>query len=215
MFIELAELLRCSGDHEQMPCVVAPEEMDGRRVVRGLIGCPVCKAEHQIVDGVAGFGADPLLAAGSRSDDLTVEEMPSAETVQALLDLREPRGYLALVGSGSRLATELSALVPDMHMVGFNPPPGMVESPNLSLLRAHTVIPLRDGTVRGVFLGKEYVRNRWMNEAGRVLATGGRMVAVTDQPAATGVTPIAAEGGLWLGEKTAQVDTPARGCTHS
>jgi hypothetical protein len=201
MFIELAGLLRCPDDHEQMPCIVAPDEMDGRRVVRGIVGCPVCEAEYKIEAGIVGFGEDPLLAIGSRSDDLTVEDNPSAEAVQALLDLSGPGGYVALVGSGARLAEQLSESAAGVHFVGINPPPELRETPNLSLLRSPALIPLRDNSVRGVLLGKEYARSRWMEEAGRVLAAAGRLVAVVDDLSATGVRQLVVGQGMWVGEK--------------
>jgi hypothetical protein len=204
MFIELAELLRCPEDHEPMPCVIAGDEMDGRRVVRGTVGCPVCKLENQIVDGIVGFGEDPLLGTGSRSDDLTVEEMPKAENVQALLNLGGPGGYAVLVGSGARLGEELAANTSDVHFVGINPPPELRETENMSLLRSPKMIPLRDNAVRGVLIGREYVRNRWMNDASRVIAEGGRLVAVLDQLSATGVRQLAVGDGMWVGEKSSE-----------
>jgi len=184
-----------------MPCIVAPDEMDGRRVVRGVIGCPVCKAEHSIIEGIVGFGEDPLLGAGSRADDLTVEEMPRADAVQALLDLSGPGGYVALVGSGSRLAEELGEHAPGVHFIGVNPPPELRETPSLSLLRSPNVIPLKDSAVRGVLLGREYVRGCWMDEASRVLAAAGRLVAVVDELSASGVRQLVVGQGMWVGEK--------------
>ena len=201
MFIELAGSLRCPGDHEQMPCIVASDEMDGRRVVRGVVGCPVCKAEHAILEGVVGFGEDPLLGAGSRSDDLTVEEMPSFDAVRALLDLSGPGGYVALIGSGSRLVAELSECTPGVHFVGINAPPELCETDSLSLLQSPKMIPLKDKSVRGVLVGREYVRSSWMDEAGRILAAGGRLVAVVDELSASGVRQLVVGQGMWVGEK--------------
>jgi hypothetical protein len=37
MFIELAEYLRCTGGHDEMHCVVLPEAMVGRTVIRGTV----------------------------------------------------------------------------------------------------------------------------------------------------------------------------------
>ena len=201
MFIELAELLRCPESHEAMPCVIVSDEMVGRRVVSGAVGCPICEVEHKIVEGIVGFGEDPLLGAGSRSDDLTVEEMPNADDVQALLNLGTSGGYVVLVGSGARLAEELAANTSDIHFVGLNPPPEMRESESLSLLRSPHVMPLRDNSVRAVLMGHEYVRNRWMNDAGRVLAPNGRLVAIVDELSASGVRQLAVGSGMWVGEK--------------
>ncbi len=201
MFIELAELIRCPAPHDETICVLASDEMDGRRVVRGMLGCPECKAEYPIVEGIVGFGEDPLLGGGSRSDDLTVEELPRADHIQALLNLSTPGGYVALVGSAARLAKELAELAGEMRFIGINPPPELRETEYQSLLRSPIKIPLADSCVRGIVLGKEYQRNRWMNEAGRVLKTTGRLVAVCDVPSAPGVKQLAADGGMWVGEK--------------
>lgn len=201
MFIELAGSLRCPGDHEQMPCIVASDEMDGRRVVRGVVGCPVCKVEHSIMEGIVGFGEDPLLGSGSRSDDLTVEEMPSEDAVRALLNLSGTGGYVALVGSGSRLAEQLATNALGYHFVGVNPPPEMRETESLSLLRSLKTIPLTDSSVRAVLLGREYVRAHWMDEAGRILAEDGRLVAVVDELSAPDVRQLVVGQGMWVGEK--------------
>jgi hypothetical protein len=57
VFIELTEILRCPNDHLESYMVAAPMTMDGRRIVRGVVGCPECQAEFPIVDGVVYFGA--------------------------------------------------------------------------------------------------------------------------------------------------------------
>ena len=108
-----------------------------------------------------GFGEDPLLGAGSRSDDLTVEELPDPDKVQALLNLGAPGGYVVLMGSGCRIVEKLALNTVDVHYVGVNPPPELRENEWLSLIRSPYVIPLKDKSVRGVLLGREYVRNRW------------------------------------------------------
>ena len=201
MFIELAELIRCPGPHDETVCVLAPDIMDGRRVVSGMLGCPECKAEYHIAEGIVGFGEDPLLGGGSRSDDLTVEELPQVDHIQALLALSSPGGYVALIGSAVRLADGLAELAGEIRFIGVNPPPGLQEAEYLSLLRSPVRIPLTDSCVRGVVLGKEYLRNRWMIEGGRILKSAGRLVAVSDLPSAPGVKQLAASDGLWVGEK--------------
>jgi len=66
------------------------------------------------------------------------------------------------------------------------------------------MIPLDDGSVRGALLGREYVRGRWMDEAGRIMGAGGRLVAVVDDLTAPGVRQIAVGQGMWVGEKQAE-----------
>lgn len=209
--IELAGLLRCPGNHEQMPCVVITDEMDDRSVVRGVVGCPVCRAEHSIVAGVVEFGKETPLDVGSRSDDRIAEDMPSADAVSALLNLAGPGGYVALIGSGSCLAEQLSEHTTGVHFIGVNPLPDLRETPSLSLLRSPDIIPLKDGSVRGVLIGRECVRPRWMDEAGRVLAEAGRLVAVVDELSADGVQQLVVGQGMWVGEKQVTIADPAAG----
>jgi hypothetical protein len=172
-----------------------------RRVIRGVIGCPVCKAEYPIENGIVEFGVDPLLGQDSRSDDITTEEMPDAETVQALLALSSPGGYVVLVGSVTRLSSRLAESIRPLHHVGVNPPPEVSESRDMSLLRSTGNIPLRSSFARGVVLGREYAREPWLSEAGRVLADGMRLLIADERASVSGVECLAAEGGLWVGQK--------------
>jgi len=201
MFIELAELLRCPAEHEDTYCVLSSDETEGRRVISGTIGCPVCRAEYPVEDGVVQFGPDPLLGRNSRSDDITVEDTPDPEVMQALLSLEIGAGYVALVGSVTRLSDPLAKLTSQIQFVGVNPPPDVRESTELSLLRSPGAIPLRSGTARGIVLGQEYVGEPWLAEAGRVLMSGQRMVVVGEAVSMDGVSQLAADGGLWVGVK--------------
>ena len=156
MFIELAELLCCPADHGDSNCVLSAEKADGRRIISGVVGCPVCKREYEIDEGVVQFGPDPLLGRNSRSDDITVEEVPDPEIVQALLALQLGGGYVVLVGSVTRLSNQLAELIGEIHFVGVNPPPDVTETTVLSLLQTDSKIPLRSGRARGCVIGAEY-----------------------------------------------------------
>ena len=201
MFLELAELLACPAVHEPTYCVVSSDEMQGRRVVRGTVGCPSCEAEYPIVDGFVRFGTDPLLGRDSRADDLTVEEMPKALDVHALLGLEGPGGYVVLLGSVARMAADLSDAMRGVHFVGVNPPPEVVESEVLSLLCAERTVPLRSESVRGVVVGKEYCRAHWLEEGARVLLKGLRLVVADESVKVAGVEEMASGDGMWLGYK--------------
>src|ERR1041385_7775662 len=56
MFIELTDHLRCPSPHAEQFLVPLPGAMDGRRVVGGSLGCPVCGRVYGIAEGVADFG---------------------------------------------------------------------------------------------------------------------------------------------------------------
>ncbi|UCD25501.1 MAG: hypothetical protein JSW51_06195, partial [Gemmatimonadota bacterium] len=165
----------------------------------GVVGCPVCKREYEINEGVVQFGPDPLLGRSSRSDDITVEEIPDPEIVQALLALQLEGGYVVLVGSVTRLANQLAERIGEVHFVGVNPPPDVTESTVLSLLQSDSKIPLKAGRARGCVIGEEYAEEPWLTEAGRVLMTGQRMVVANESATVSGVNPIVADRGLWVG----------------
>ena len=195
MHIELTEMLRCPEKHQEEFLVLSTSEMSGRMVAQGLLGCPVCHKEYEIVHGVVEFGgisthhAPPFSAA----DPLTV---------QALLDLSGPGGYVVLIGSAARYAVGLAALMGGIHFVGVNPPLDAEELPILSLIRSEHTIPLRGSVARGVVVGSEVATAKWLGEAKRVLLKGRRLVIESEQvPEVAGVNRLAVGQGLWVGEK--------------
>jgi uncharacterized protein YbaR (Trm112 family) len=204
MFIEVAEILRCPRDHEPTYCVVTTNEMVARRVLRGVLGCPVCAAEYPIIDGIVEFGVDPLFGSGARSDDLTVEEMPDAPDVLALLGITDPGGYAVLMGSVARLGSHLAALVPGIHFVAVNPPPDVGETDFLSVVRTERLAPIASNMVRGVVLGKEYSMEPWLSEGARILLNGLRLVAVREDANVPGLEKMASGRGMWVGRKLAK-----------
>ena len=193
MFIELTEFLRCPADHPDAHCVLIPEQMAGRSVVRGVVGCPQCRRQYSVSDGVARFGLPPGVA--------TASDPPPADAVAALLGLTGAGGYVVLVGSAVRLAGELARLIDGVHFVGVNGAPEGREAPALSLLEAEATLPLRAAMARGVVLGSEYVKQPWTDEAVRVLLRGLRLVVLVEAAEIEGVEQLAAGQGMWVGAK--------------
>ena len=98
MFIELSEFLRCPEPHDETFCVVAPDEMVGRMITRGVVGCPTCRREYPIEDGVVRFGAAEGAAEAEGA------ELADPDVVQALLGLGGPRGLVGLGGPAGPVA---------------------------------------------------------------------------------------------------------------
>src|SRR5690348_761163 len=195
MHIELTEMLRCPEKHQEEFLVLSTVEMSGRMVAKGLLGCPVCHKEYEIVQGVVEFGgisthhAPPF----STADPLTV---------QAVIDLSGPGGYVVLVGSAVRYAVGLASLMGGIHFVGINPPLDAEELPILPLLRSQDTIPLRSAIARGVVAGAEVATSRWLAEAKRILLKGRRLVVEQEHvPEIAGLNRLAVGQGLWVGEK--------------
>jgi len=199
LFIELSEFLRCPEPHEESFCVVAPDEMVGRMIVRGVVGCPVCQREYPIREGVVDFGEAP--AAGGAGRAAAAAGAIDPDIVWAVLGLTNPGGFVVLVGSASALAPLLGKRLGGVHFVGLNPTTDVEISPGLSLLRHPGCIPLRQSMARGVVLGAEAAREPWISEGRRVLLNGLRLVALTDQLTQSALVPLATGKGMWVGEK--------------
>lgn len=195
MHIELTEMLRCPEPHREEFLVLSTGEMSGRMVRAGIVGCPVCQKEYEIVDGVVYF-SPPLTLPPSPSPSST-----DPQTLQALLDLSGPGGYVVLLGSASPYAVGLAALMGGIHFLGVNPPPDAEELPILSLLVSGKKIPLRDSMARGVVVGNESSTAPWLTEARRVLLPGRRLVVESENVKPEGITQLATGQGLFVGER--------------
>ena len=195
MFIELTEILRCPRDHAESYLVAVPIAMDGRRIVRGVIGCPQCQAEFPVVEGVAYFARQAQPARpGAPSPGYDVAALA------AFLNLTGPGGYAVLVGSAARFGTAMASAVQGCHFVAVNPPPGVSEGPALSVLVA-AALPFKSATVRAVALGADHADAGWLSEAGRILLPGLRLAVEDDRASPDGISELARGGGLFVGEK--------------
>src|SRR5216117_639344 len=200
-------MLRCPETHEEAFLVMSTGEMVGRMVRSVILGCPICRREYAIVRGVVNFsgpgtgeGLPPrqkyAVAAGAPP------RSPDAETLQALLDLSGPGGYVVLVGSAVRHAVGLAGLMGGIHFVGINAPADVEELPVLSLLTCETMIPLRGAIARGVVVGPERTSPAWLGEGLRVLLRGRRLVIEDERVTApAGLKQLAMGEGMWVGEK--------------
>lgn len=211
MHIELTEMLRCPEPHEEAFLVMSTGEMLGRMVRSGTLGCPRCHREYPIAQGVVNFSGGGSRGAGtmphasppsSPAPGAPPAPRVDAQSLQALLDLGGPGGYVVLVGAAARHAVGLAGLMGGIHFVGVNAPADMEELPVLSLLACDTMLPLRQGIARAAVVGSDRVGARWLAEAQRVLLRGRRLV-IEDEAAMSppGVTRLTAGQGLWVGEK--------------
>ncbi len=148
--------------------MVAPYQMVGRNVIRGIIGCPATKQQYPIADGVADFTTSRASSPPPGAGELSV----SAQTVQSLLGLTNPGGYVVLIGSAAKLALALSGLTGGVHFVGLNVSDGIEPTPSLSVLLSPYPLPLRTSMARGVVIGAEYATEPWLAEGGRLLLRG-------------------------------------------
>jgi hypothetical protein len=196
VFIELTEALRCPRPHEESYLVCVPAVMDGRRVMRGIVGCPVCHAEFVIADGVADFGG-----AASDSPRAPRSSPLSAEAVQAFIDLRGPGGYVLMVGDSGRLGAELAARLERVHVVGVNPPGDASPTDGFSVLRSPGGLPVKRRSMRAVVVGADAARGAWLDAALDTVLPGLRAVIEDEEAAPAGFAELARGAGVVVGER--------------
>jgi uncharacterized protein YbaR (Trm112 family) len=205
MHIELTEMLRCPESHREDVMVLSTGEMMGRMVRFGIVGCPVCRKEYVITNGIVDFVGSTEQGAGSTktaAPPAPRPPLPAAAELQALLELSGPGGFVVLVGDAARHAVGLAKLMAGIHFIGINAPTDVAELPVLSLLRTKTVIPLRQSIGRGVVVGRDLATSSWLVEAHRILLRGRRFVALHETPELPiGLEKLAVAKGLWVGEK--------------
>ena len=204
MFIELTEFLKCPTAHENTYCVLSAEEMVGRHVVSGTVGCPICHNEYSIREGILFLSEDETSASGG---DVSVID---ASGVLALLALQSPGGYVVLIGSASLLAPQLIEMMEAVHFVGVNSPEPESVSPSLSSITQSRVLPLRNSFCRGVVIGSEHCQPHWLEESARILLSGQRLVALAELDGVDGLETLAVGEGMWVGRKVSTGNADSR-----
>ena len=192
MFIELTDHLRCPADHDESFLVLLPDKIDGRSVIEGQLGCPLCGRTFQLHGGVFDTGDAPDINAGT-TDRLD----PDALT--ALVGLSGPGGYFVLAGPAANDWQDVAALNPGVALVAVNPGPDITDAPSLSVLRSGG-IPLKSRSMRGVVLGRPYADDpHWVREAARVVLPGLRIVGEGAEPSSDVIDLLARAEGVWVG----------------
>jgi uncharacterized protein YbaR (Trm112 family) len=198
VFIELVDVLRCPNPHAETWLVLSADGMAGRDVMSGTLGCPICRAEFRIVDGIARFGDAPR----ARMDG-DVPDESEALRLAALLGLSDAHGYVILVGDTGRHALRLRDLT-DVQLMLVNPPTGIVMGAGLSGLTMppNGRFPLAATSARAIALGALTSAEEMAN-AIEVLAPGGRLLAPVGLVFPDGVTELARDDRHWLAERAA------------
>lgn len=193
MFIELTDHLRCVADHEESFLVLLPSQMDGRRVLYGTLGCPVCQAEYQIESGVLDLG--PVPAAMSEPPPGGVP----APALLAFLGLEGPGGYVGLIGEAARATADLAGMLPGVHLIAINPTEPMAPSPSISVVQARRM-PLKARSLRGVVVGELADREpHWQADAVRAVLPGLRATGRGPAPVMEGFELLGEAEGWWVG----------------
>ncbi len=199
MFIELVDALRCPKPHEESWLVAQADIMHARHIVSGTLGCPVCSAQFPIQDGVVDFRLGASESHTTRTPDTRTPLDIDPLKLAALLDLSDHTGFALLIGHWGAAAHELSRLV-ETPLIAIDPPAHVIGAPGVSVIRSDNHLPLADRVARGAVMDER------TTEAVRVVKPGGRIVAETSIQVPVGVTELARDQAMWVGERTAPAD---------
>ena len=199
MFIELVDALRCVRPHEPTWLVVSIERAEERHIMRGVLGCPICRAEYPIVGGVADFrGGGGGSEAGNDSRPLPAATRTPLEAA-AMLDLADPGGFVVLAGWWASVARPLTSLVEGVHILVVNPVFALVGGVGVSVIVTDGELPLRGGVTRGVALDEVHGSTAFIASAAAALRAGGRLVAPAGVEVPDGLTELARDEAHWVG----------------
>ena len=198
MFIELVDALRCPNAHEESWLVASANRMEARHIVSGTLGCPVCRAEYPIEQGVVDFRrsrAGPSADGPRATTDCHPERSEgSAFRLAALLNLSDASGFAVLLGDWGALAHELSATV-ETPLIAVDPPEHIFGAPGISVLRSDGDVPLANNVARAIALDAR------APTAVRVVKQKGRVVGAIDVAVPDDVTELARDEDVWVGER--------------
>jgi uncharacterized protein YbaR (Trm112 family) len=163
--IELIDLLRCPEPHEETWLVAAFNRMSGRDVIDATLGCPLCKREFVVREGVVIFG-----------DAVEGKWLPGTDPtyIAAYLNMTSPGSIVLLAGApasqSSAIAEVTSAVVISLDASDSKSSERVLE------FRGVTRLPLGTSSVDGVALDEAHSTDLLLSESARVLRPGGRLV---------------------------------------
>ena len=203
MFVEIVDALRCPRSHEESWLVLAARRTEDRHVVEGTLGCPVCRAEYAIHDGIADF-ADATVRDDASAPTSPV--LPPADHLAAMLNLGDTLGFVVLIGAWGVRAEGLLDLLDAPPLLLVDPPHGIAMGHGLSGIRAGAALPLATGAARAVAVdGADPAR---VAEAARVARVGGRVVAPAGSRVPSDVRELVRDETVWIGERQPKPSAP-------
>lgn len=208
MFIELVDALRCPRLHEESWLVLAASRMEARHIQDGTLGCPVCRAEYPISEGIVDLRIDRRERAPARAGMTGLADRVPADHLAAMLGLGDALGFAVLVGDWGRHAEAMLTLghLPPLLLV--DPPTAVEMGPGRSGVRADARLPLAAGAARAVAVDDlDAVR---LSSAAQATRAGGRIVAPARATVPEGVRELVRDEHVWVGEREAPASAPVR-----
>lgn len=205
MFTELIDVLRCPNRHEESWLVATSTLSEARHIVTGTLGCPVCRATFEIIDGDVCFVDGRATAPVSPPFDTD-----TAFRIAAQLHLVEAPQPILLVGDWSRAVAPLRQIVPTVMVFVGDACTPIARDERVSALRLpETGIPLATGALRGIALDAEHCNASYLSESARVLRARGRLLMPASvQPDAALWRILARDAEVVVAERLAVASAP-------
>ena len=209
MRFELTDLLICPRCGPAHGLVLLVREVYDRRVLSGWLGCPACRVDYPVREGIADLRADP--AAGSTVPALPppYESDELALKILALSGLAGERGTLLLGERLAHVASEVAERAPELDVIAIGSAPGLAaEGPGVSWILADAGLPVADGVLRCVAIAPAGDREIVV-EAARCVGPGGRLLLFDageddiEEAKRGGLKVLAAEAGIAVAERRA------------
>jgi uncharacterized protein YbaR (Trm112 family) len=199
VYIELIDLLRCPRVHDESWLVAAFNRMDGRFVIEGKLGCPVCSASFPITSGVADL-RDSREAPATAPAPSAESDEDTALRAAAMLGLTRAGSVAVLSGMPGSIAGMIAEMA-SVRVVGTNSTSAAGEHENVAMVRSSDRLPFASGSIDAVMLGASASSGE-VEDAVRVLKTGGRLVVTADSPLRGNLRELARDEKYVVAEST-------------
>jgi uncharacterized protein YbaR (Trm112 family) len=189
VFLPLVDILRCPRPHDDTWLVASIDRADGRDIVEGKLGCPICSTEYPIHEGEVDFGGAgaPATYVAPREED--------AVRLAASLDLTDPRAVALIQGSWGAHAPLIRSLSPAQLLL-VDPPLGVTGGDGISIVRS-ALVPVAAASVHGAAFDAQASESMIASLA-RAVRGGGRLLGPAAAPIPAGFTELARDGEVWV-----------------
>lgn len=211
MHIEIVDSLRCPSPHEETWLVASVTRFDGRDIVEGALGCPICRRQYAVRAGEVDFTTPmaDVLAAPEAADvrdgspvpiDVVAPDDGALLRVRALLGLSDGGGFVLLGGEHARMAAALEDEAQVMPLL-LNAPGWVRRGGRFpSALRAVDALPVAAGALRAAWLDDATASAATVAAVARALRRGGRLVAPAGVELPMGARELARDAHEWVAE---------------
>ena len=127
MLLELTDLLACPQCGPEQSLVLLVTEAGEGRVRTGWLGCPNCRRDFPVNDGVADLRLDTEDREGG-TEPLRDDELPLK--IVALSGLTQERGFLVVDEHLAAAAHQIAEIAPEVEVIAVSPeaPSGATDS---------------------------------------------------------------------------------------